>query len=205
MPLEHQREEILARATEVFAKEGFDGATSGQIAAASGVGRPTVYDLFGSKDDLFVAAVDRALNRIVENTAASLRATTDLRGREQLRVNIDAYFQLLTTEPATVRLMLMADSTGNAATREASRAIQLRLERAVAFQIEQTLDAHPIDPRDRDLAATIVLAAAQAAALRQLERPDRTIPELVGFVTEFLHRGLVWVDNISRPPEHDDA
>src|SRR5690242_14455670 len=72
VPVEQQRERILAAATEVFAREAFDGATSERIAEVSGVGRPSVYQLLGSKNDVFIATVDRALTSIIDRARRSL-------------------------------------------------------------------------------------------------------------------------------------
>ena len=83
VPIEEQRERILAAATEVFAREGFDGTTSERIAEVSGVGRPSVYQLFGSKNDVFIAAVDRALMRMLDprNYTTEHSATLSIRLR----------------------------------------------------------------------------------------------------------------------------
>src|SRR3954451_13792709 len=52
-------ESILDAATEVFAFEGYDRANMDTIAARAGATKPTLYARFGSKDDLFAAAVRR--------------------------------------------------------------------------------------------------------------------------------------------------
>ena len=52
------REAILTAARAAFAERGFDGATIRSIAAAAGVDPALVHHYFGTKDDLFLAAVD---------------------------------------------------------------------------------------------------------------------------------------------------
>jgi AcrR family transcriptional regulator len=52
------RDVVLAAAREVFAERGFDGATIRGIAAAAGVDPALVHHYFGSKDKLFLAAVE---------------------------------------------------------------------------------------------------------------------------------------------------
>lgn len=51
------REAILAAARSAFAQHGFDKASIRQIAAAAGVDPALVHHYFGSKDQLFVAAL----------------------------------------------------------------------------------------------------------------------------------------------------
>lgn len=52
------REEILAAARALFAESGYDGATIRAIAAKADVNPALVHHFFGSKDKLFVAAME---------------------------------------------------------------------------------------------------------------------------------------------------
>jgi AcrR family transcriptional regulator len=53
------RDRILDAALEVFAAEGFAGATIDAIGQAAGFTKGAVYSNFGSKDELFLALLDR--------------------------------------------------------------------------------------------------------------------------------------------------
>jgi AcrR family transcriptional regulator len=53
------RDRILDAASEVFAAEGFGGATIDAIGQAAGFTKGAVYSNFGSKDELFLALLDR--------------------------------------------------------------------------------------------------------------------------------------------------
>src|SRR5690348_316806 len=52
------RAAILAAARSRFASTGFSGATMRAVAADAGVGEALVHHYFGSKDELFVAALE---------------------------------------------------------------------------------------------------------------------------------------------------
>lgn len=52
------REDILVAAREVFAERGFDGATVRAVAKEAGVDPALIYHYFGSKQQLFVAAME---------------------------------------------------------------------------------------------------------------------------------------------------
>ena len=52
---------ILDAATEVFARKGFDGTRITEIAEASGLPKANVYYYFGSKDDIYRAAIARLI------------------------------------------------------------------------------------------------------------------------------------------------
>ena len=58
---EHERqvrERILAAALRVFAEKGYRGTTIRAVAAAAGVDPALVHHYFGTKDDLFLAALE---------------------------------------------------------------------------------------------------------------------------------------------------
>lgn len=66
------REEILAAARRLFAERGYDGTTIRAVAADAGVNPALVHHFFGSKEQMFMRAVDfpvdpfEVLPRIVE-------------------------------------------------------------------------------------------------------------------------------------------
>jgi len=62
------KEEILAAATRVFASCGFRNTDVQEIADRLGIGKATIYRAFGTKEQLFFAAVDhgmQALNKVM--------------------------------------------------------------------------------------------------------------------------------------------
>ena len=63
-PLAAQRQAVLDAARHQFADYGFHGTTIERVAKDAGIPRPTVYELFGGKDELF-AVVEDAAARVV--------------------------------------------------------------------------------------------------------------------------------------------
>lgn len=63
---DQRRESILEAATVVFGERGYSGATTDAIANAAGISQAYVVRLFGSKEELFVAAGRRAVERIIQ-------------------------------------------------------------------------------------------------------------------------------------------
>jgi AcrR family transcriptional regulator len=59
------REDILAAARNQFAARGFGGATIRGIAAEAGVNPALVHHFFGSKDQVFVAALNMPVNPMI--------------------------------------------------------------------------------------------------------------------------------------------
>lgn len=59
-----KRDAIIAAATQAFFDFGFAGTSIEQIAADAGVSKVTVYNHFGDKRGLFIAAIDTACGQI---------------------------------------------------------------------------------------------------------------------------------------------
>ncbi len=103
--------EILERATEFFARDGFQGTDVQVVADALGIGKGTIYRRFPSKRDLFLAALDDGMHRLHAHVeAARLQVADPL---DQIERAIEAYLaffdehkeyiELLTQERAVFR------------------------------------------------------------------------------------------------------
>lgn len=57
---EARREELLSAATTAFARRGYFGTTTNEVAAEAGISQPYVVQYFGSKEKLFLQVHDRA-------------------------------------------------------------------------------------------------------------------------------------------------
>ncbi len=57
VPRAERERQILAEAVQEFAVRGYAGASVADIAARAGISKPLVYQYFGSKDALFLAAL----------------------------------------------------------------------------------------------------------------------------------------------------
>lgn len=67
---DERRDEILEAAFLAFGTHGFDGTSTEDIAKAAGVSQPYLFRLFGTKKQLFLAAVER----LHELTGAALES-----------------------------------------------------------------------------------------------------------------------------------
>jgi Transcriptional regulator len=66
MRAEDRRELVLEAATIVFGERGYVGATTDAVAKAAGVSQPYVVRMFGTKEALFLAVLERALDRLLD-------------------------------------------------------------------------------------------------------------------------------------------
>jgi TetR/AcrR family transcriptional repressor of nem operon len=58
-PKEFDRDEVLGRALDVFWAQGYDATSLDDLTDAMGIGRASLYNEFGDKHSLFIAALDR--------------------------------------------------------------------------------------------------------------------------------------------------
>ena len=106
-----KRAAILEAAKQLFAREGFAGASMDKIAAEAGVSKLTVYSHFGDKEALFAAAIRAKCEEMMPADLFHLELKGPL--RNQLKAIATGFFALVSSEEAisTHRMML---SPGNA-------------------------------------------------------------------------------------------
>jgi AcrR family transcriptional regulator len=90
-----RREQLLAAATQAFARTGFAATSLDDIAAAAGISRVLLYRHFDSKTDLYRAVLDRALARL----------TAAVGTRDYTYASIDALLGAAAEDPDGFRLL----------------------------------------------------------------------------------------------------
>jgi AcrR family transcriptional regulator len=95
LPRAQRREQILASATQAFAKTGFTATSLEDIAAKAGVSRMILYRHFESKADLYIAVLDRAQRRLLDATGAP----------EFTMASVDGLIAAAAEDPAAFRLL----------------------------------------------------------------------------------------------------
>jgi AcrR family transcriptional regulator len=105
---DERRDEVVAAATIEFAAGGFAGTSAEAIARRAGVSQPYLFQLFGTKKELFLAAVHDCFGRTslrFEEAGRSARAAgLDTKGiLEQMG---HAYVQMLLADRNLLRLQL---------------------------------------------------------------------------------------------------
>jgi AcrR family transcriptional regulator len=107
---EERREEVIAAATHEFAIGGYAGTSTQDIAKRVGVSQPYLFQLFGTKRDIFIAAIQECFRRVTdkfESVAREARKTSEdpeyvlhsmglaycdlLEDRDMLRLQMQAY------------------------------------------------------------------------------------------------------------------
>jgi AcrR family transcriptional regulator len=89
---QERREEIIGAASVEFAQKGLHGTSTDVIARRAGVSQPYLFRLFGTKKELFIAALNRCFRVTLETF---MRAAEGKRGEEALAAMGAAYQGLL--------------------------------------------------------------------------------------------------------------
>lgn len=131
------REVILAAARNQFAAKGYTGATIRGIAAEAGVNPALVHHFFGSKDQIFVTALNLPFN------PATLVETVLTGSREEIGERIVRMFLGLWSEPET-RLPFFALVRSVANSHEVAAQLRQFLENAVLAKVATALDLPPV-------------------------------------------------------------
>lgn len=85
----YDRIELLDRAVELFRLQGFNGTSTAELVAELGVNRKSMYAEFGSKHELFEAALDRYSTHHLTNVLGPVEAPDA--GPDDIRGAFDGY------------------------------------------------------------------------------------------------------------------
>ena len=95
MSSDERREQIIAAAMAVFGARGYEGTTTDDVARTAGVSQPYVVRLFRSKENLFLEAMQSALDEMMRTFRVAL---ADEASDKPVSKRIgEAYVELLST------------------------------------------------------------------------------------------------------------
>ncbi len=167
VPASERRDALISAAIHHFAQAGFHGTAVDPIAREVGVAQPYVFSLFGSKRELFIAAVERCFELTIEMfTRAAAEYDPETAPPEifdVLMAMAASYVRRLQTDRDLLMLQLQAYAACNdEVIRERVRAAQGRLVNVAA-------ELSHADPERLDEFFRYGAYLNQAAALGQLE------------------------------------
>jgi AcrR family transcriptional regulator len=176
---ERTREDLLDAARVLFARQGFHGASVDQVAEAAGFTKGAVYSNFSSKEELFLALLERQLDRsvaqlegLLERHAPDERASALVDGVGDLPV-LDHEWFLLEAE-----FLLYAARNPDVTVRDLVSDRQQRTRARITEVVRRHLDDLGIDVEAEDVARLLMALAdglTQAALVDETARDHRRI------------------------------
>jgi AcrR family transcriptional regulator len=158
--------QMVAAAEKLFSEHGYHGVSMDQIAAASGITKPMLYEYFGSKEGLFLACMERARGQLFEAIGSAVRGTDD--AEAALRAGIEAFLAVADRQRATWPVLFGEGGRFNDA------AAAIRAEQAgLIAQLLRELPGWEREPdaEQLDAVAHIFVGAAEAIAFWAVDRP----------------------------------
>jgi AcrR family transcriptional regulator len=182
VPRDVRRRQLVELAEKAFAERGFARTSMEELARRAGVTKPVIYELFESKDGLFRACVDRAIERMADSIAAAFRSETEPEAR--LRAGGLAFLRF--ARDNRVAWDLMAMQSRFAAQAQAVRRDQAQLIRTLMTEIAPD----GTDPLELEAVAYAVNSAYEGAAHWMWEHPDTPVEQLADWIVALLLPGL---------------
>ncbi|KAB0266688.1 TetR/AcrR family transcriptional regulator [Microvirga brassicacearum] len=163
-----KRRQILQGAREVFLAQGFDGASMGEIARASGVSKGTLYVYFDSKDKLFEVLTLEEKKTLAEVLFKLDPENPDVRAELS---ELGASFLKFMAQPehiSSIRMVIgAAEKFPRIGQTFYEAGPQRGIERLSAYLARQA-EAGRLSIRDPDTAAGHFLALCQAETMKRL-------------------------------------
>lgn len=162
MRADERRAQVLDAAVPVFARHGYEGTSTEDVAKAAGISQPYLFRLFDTKRALFVEVIERSFSRVA---TTFVRAAEGLSGEEALGAMGAAYMEMLADRDLLLLQLHTYAACDDLEIRAAARRAFSRLWSAVAEAASLPAD-DLVDFFSKGMLLTIV-AAMDAAELRE--------------------------------------
>ena len=180
LPREERREQLLDATLKLIAESGYGGVSMEAVAREAEIAKTVVYDAFPNQQELLMALLEREQERVLSAIAGALpRLPLSGDPGQILGDAIARGLEAVREYPDTWRLILLpADGTPPGVRDEVHRnreALVRQIEPMVAWGIAQL----GLGGLDQELAAYVIMGAAEDAARLTLTHGDQFPPERV--------------------------
>jgi AcrR family transcriptional regulator len=172
MPAAERREQLLAVALDVFARQGFHETSMNEVAEAAGITKPVLYQHFDSKRELYLAVIEEAGRRMIDAIAYQSLATAD--ERERTRRGFAAYFTWVAEDHDAFQVLFASDSRRDPEFNEVVRSFTSK----IADLIEPLITAD-IDPDHRRTLAYAIVGMTEGVSRRLVETGHDFDPDVI--------------------------
>jgi AcrR family transcriptional regulator len=174
---------VLGLAEQLFLERGYQGASMDELAKRADVSKPVIYDLVGSKDELFRRLVDKAATALADAVTSASTGAEDLEG--QLRAGGRAFFAFVGDQQSAWFALLSGDQ---GPVDVAITTIRTRQARLIADLIAAAQPA--ADRTTVEALAHAINGSYEALALWWRDHPEATVDQLADLAARLLVPGL---------------
>ncbi|HET8930233.1 MAG TPA: TetR/AcrR family transcriptional regulator [Acidimicrobiales bacterium] len=205
VPAELRRSHALLAATALFLAHGYRATSMDDLATRCGISKPVLYDLVGSKEQLFTDVMARAADELADRVATAVDDEVDLTGK--MEAGALAFFEFIEERRDAWHTLLAPGAAPLGTEMDHLRARQVRqVARLLTTSANPAGD--PIDSIEAEMVAHAITGASEAlAAWWQLDcaaagttsgsRPSAE--SLASWVTTLLTPGLRALAAADRP------
>lgn len=182
---DERRRRILEAAVATFARSGYGEASMDEIARASDITKPVLYDHFASKEALLAAVLEGVRDTLLTEGEKALQSS--LSHGLQVHAAVEAFLTLAQTSPDAVKV-LVAVAYGHPEAAKAARAVQSIAAQRIADMLKRSSSDMP----DWSLSATarFVMSGLHAIALWWLDNPSVEKKALVDLIASVVWMGV---------------
>jgi AcrR family transcriptional regulator len=167
---------LLAAAEEVFARDGYDGATLEEVARRAGISRPSLLYHFESKQALYAAVVEDVLAELARVIAVGVERRGEF--TEQLLSMLDGLLAFVRNRPSAARLLvrevLDGKGPGHALVEQAAVPVLEQAERFIRVRGRGIVRPDlPIRAALMQLISAVFVQSASASMAASLWGPER--------------------------------
>ncbi|MHA2155031.1 MAG: TetR/AcrR family transcriptional regulator [Candidatus Hodarchaeales archaeon] len=180
-----RRKSIIDIAERFFLEQGYERTMIDQIALEAGYSKATIYNYFESKDDLFIAVISKAYEKLFQTMETTF---TESGKKQELRTMGDAYLIYVDKYPdyaslfdagrlsLGIKKILQKEETSQSLTEseEEFRFYQLKIEKLMISVITETMNAAGVQESVDPLSVVMALSALNSAIQELIMRGKRT-------------------------------
>lgn len=181
---------IIDTAQELFSTWGYEDTSFGDIAAAVGIGRTTLYDYFADKDDLLASLVEETLPSVIKRLVEQVPA--DISPAERLRDLAVGAVKFVAEEPTLGLLLHQEVPKLSERARERVANAHRRLARELVDAYRAGVHQGELKELPPGLAGRFINDFIMSAArvLIDSDDPVRALPAITGVMTDLMFDGL---------------
>ena len=191
MPREQRREQLLDVALELISAQGFAGLTMEGVAREAKIAKTVVYDLFGNREELLHALLEREQERALADVAAAIPASLDGEPLDLLTGSLSTVLEAVRRHPDTWRLILLPAEGTPPAVRASVDRHRDRLVGQIEPMVAWGVDQLGLSRLDSELTAETILALFENAIRLTLTKSGSYPPERFATFVEELAAAIL--------------
>ena len=184
------RVQILDAAQDLFSEHGYQETSLGDIAAAVGIGRTTLYEYFKDKEDLLASLVDETLPQVFQEMAE--QADPDATFLDQLSDLTVRLTEWVVTDPTLGLLLHREVPRLSDTTQDRIRVAHEGLSKEYARIYKGGVMGGEMRALPWDLAGRFIqdLVMSASKVLLDSEDPQKRMSEVCNSMVDFLKNGI---------------